>query len=171
MTRWTFVALAIALSACNKGEKDETSRSKSDSAFAAASAAADSVVPSDSQHVGTMRSDTATAKPSTAEKAASKQAAGTMPAAPATTEATPNNGPSGAEAMTGVRAAVTAPRELSPDQVKQLQSALKKDGCYSGTADGVNGPGTQRAIECGLKKYKLDSGDMVGLYRKLGLKF
>jgi hypothetical protein len=171
MTRWTLVALAITLSACNKGERDLSSQSKSDSAAAAASSAADSAMSSDTQHMGTMTSDTATTKPSTAERAASKQAAGTKPATPATTEATRANGPSGAEAMTGVRAASAAARELSADQVKQLQSALKKDGCYSGTADGVGGPGTQRAIECGLKKYKLAPDDVSGLYRKLGLKF
>ena len=72
--------------------------------------------------------------------------------------------------MGGIRAA-SAPRELSADEVKQLQSALKKTGCYTGTADGVNGPGTQRAVGCGLKKYKLGANDVSELYRKLGLSF
>jgi peptidoglycan hydrolase-like protein with peptidoglycan-binding domain len=173
MTRWTFVALAITLSACNKGERDQTAQNKSDTA----ATAADSARSADATTARTMSSDTATAKPSAGEKATIKAAATTKPAAtggkteaPAGTEAARNNGVTGTEAMTGVHAAA-APGELSADQVKQLQAALKKAGCYSGTPDGVSGPGTQRAIECGLKKYKLGPNDTGELYRKLGLKF
>jgi len=172
MTRWTFVALAVTLSACNKGERDQMAQNKSDTA----AVAADSARSADATTARTMSSDTATAKPSAGEKATIKAAATTKPAAtvgkaeaPAGTEAARDNGVTGAEAMTGVHTA--APAELSVDQVKQLQVALKKAGCYSGTPDGVNGPGTQRAIECGLKKYKLGPNETGELYRKLGLKF
>ena len=63
------------------------------------------------------------------------------------------------------------PQQLTKEQIKKLQAALKKEGCYSGTPDGVTGPGTQHAIECGLEKYKLGPYDMSELYRKLGLAF
>ena len=174
MTRWTFVVLAVTLSACNKGEQDQISRNKSDTAAVAATSATDSAMSAESQK---MSSDTTTAKPSAGEKATINAAGATKPAATggkneaaASTEAVRSNGVTGAEAMTGVRAGVGTPG-LSADQVKQLQSALKKAGCYTGTADGVNGPGTQRAIACGLKKYKLAPNDVDALYRKLGLKF
>jgi len=134
-----------------------------------AAVAADSARSADATTARTTSSDTATAKPSAGEKGTIKAAATTKPAAPAGTEAARDNGVTGAEAMTGVHTA--APAELSVDQVKQLQVALKKAGCYSGTPDGVNGPGTQRAIECGLKKYKLGPNETGELYRKLGLKF
>jgi hypothetical protein len=173
MTRWTFVALAVTLSACNKGERDQTAQNKSDTAAVAAGSARSA----DSTAARTRSSDTATAQPSAGEKATIKAAATTKPAgtggkpeAPAGTGAAKDHGITGAEAMMGVRAAA-APGELSADQVKQLQTGLKKAGCYSGTADGVSGPGTQRAIECGLKKYKLGPNDTGELYRKLGLKF
>jgi len=70
----------------------------------------------------------------------------------------------------GVRAALPS-RQLSVEQVKRLQAALNKVGCHAGPADGAEGAGTQRAIACGLKKYKLASDDLSGLYRKLGLDF
>ena len=72
--------------------------------------------------------------------------------------------------MTGVRAAPVT-HELTADQAKQLQAALNKAGCNAGTPDGEMGRQTQRAIGCGFKKYKLNSNDTTGLYRKLGLDF
>jgi Putative peptidoglycan binding domain len=176
MTRWTSIALALMLPACNKGERNQTAQNKSDSAAAAAEAAPESTASADSTRARTMSADTTTAKPLGGEKATTKAAATPKPAATGKTEApstgaAKDNGPTGAEAMTGVRAGVGAPPELSADQVKQLQSALKKAGCYSGRADGVSGAGTQRAIACGIKKYKLAADDTNGLYRKLGLKF
>jgi peptidoglycan hydrolase-like protein with peptidoglycan-binding domain len=104
------------------------------------------------------------AKPAEADTTAARNQMAT------TTAAANSNGITGAEAMTGVRA--TSPsRPLSGDQVKRLQAALNRVGCHAGTPDGVEGPGLQRAISCGLKKYKLATDDLNGLYRKLGLDF
>ena len=63
------------------------------------------------------------------------------------------------------------PQQLTEEQIKKLQAALKKEGCYRGTPDGVTGREPSSAIECGLEKYKLGPYDMSELYRKLGLKF
>jgi hypothetical protein len=175
--RWTRFAIAVlVIAACAKGERDQSSQSAStttagDSAMSATTMPADTT-PADSS-AAAMTADTAAPKKAATETATkpvkSDTAAAARTAAAAKTGAPPASGPTGAEAMRGVRAAV--PRELSSDQVKQLQSALKKDGCYSGTPDGVSGPGTQRAIQCGLRKYKLEANDMSGLYRKLGLEY
>jgi hypothetical protein len=154
MTRWTLVALAIALSACNKGERDRTPNTS-------ATPAVDSAGPADSVSAQTRPSDSTTVKTAATD---------TKALAPARTKAATDKGPTGAEAMGGVRAA-PAPRELSTGEVKQLQAALNKAGCNAGKPDGMTGRGTQRAIECALKKYKLGANDMSELYRKLGLSF
>ncbi len=173
--RWALLAIAIAVGACGKDKGDQTSHGD------AAGAAVDTTMPAQAMSVDTshaaMTADIASTKPAQAKK---KAATNTSPAkstssasagaAVSATTGTPTTGPSGAEAMMGVRAAV-ATRQLSKEQVKQLQTALKKDDCYKGTPDGVTGPGTQSAIECGLQKYKLTPNDMSGLYKKLGLKF
>lgn len=187
MTRWTLVAIAVSLAACNRGDRDRLSRNASDSAAAADSAVTmpDSAMSSDS-----MSGDVRPADSTSVQKTAASGAKTLRPAAD-TNRTTParasdtrtGEGPTGAEAMTGVRPAPSgteaikgvraapAVHDLSADQAKQLQAALNKAGCDAGTADGVMGRQTQRAISCGLKKYKLDSNDMSGLYRKLGLDF
>jgi hypothetical protein len=171
--RWTLLAIAIAVGACGKDKGDQASHSD-------AAAPADSAMPAESAPADTSHAmrDTASAKPAeTRPKAATKTApaksgsGATAPVAGSSTgTASPTGGVTGAQAMMGVVAA-GAPKTLSKDQVKQLQTALKKQGCYEGTPDGVTGPGTQSAIECGLRKYNLTPNDMAGLYQKLGLKF
>ncbi len=167
--RWTTLAIAVAIGACAKGERDQSSQSAADSAMSADTAGVDTSPAAASLDTGAPKkaagAATTKTKPAKSDTAAAaRTTAAAKPGAPTTT------GPTGAEAMMGVRAAAV-PRELSADQVKQLQTALKKDGCYTGKPDGVSGPGTQQAIECGLKKYKLAPGDLSGLYRKLGLDF
>jgi peptidoglycan hydrolase-like protein with peptidoglycan-binding domain len=163
--RWTRFAIAVVIAACAKGERDQSSQSVSTTSDTAMSSA---TTPADSSSVATAA--TVTPKKAAAKPAKSDTAATARTTATATGGAPPTTGPSGAEAMMGVRPAV-APLSLSKDQVKQLQAALKKNGCYKGTPDGVTGPGTQSAIDCGLEKYKLSPNDMSELYRKLGLKF
>lgn len=173
--RWALFAIAIAVGACGKDKGDQASHSD------AAAASADSAMPASGPAADTsyaaMSADTTSAKPAqTTTKAATKTPAkstsgATAPAVAASgTTASPPSDVSGAQAMMGVVAA-GAPKTLSKDQVKQLQAALKKQGCYSGAPDGMTGPGTQAAIECGLQKYKLTPSNMSGLYEKLGLKF
>jgi hypothetical protein len=173
--RWTLLAIAIAAGACGKDKGNQAPHSD------AAAAPADSAMPAASAPVDTphaMTADTAAARPaekttkSTTKTQPAKSASGaTAPAAGSSASATSaTGGVTGAQAMMGVVAA-GAPRTLSKEQVKQLQAALKKQDCYEGTPDGVTGPGTQSAIECGLRKYNLTANDMSGLYKKLGLKF
>jgi putative peptidoglycan binding protein len=172
MMRWTRLAIAVLIAGCAKGERDQKSQS------AANTTTADTGMRTEATPVDTsspaVRSDSGAAKksaPVVAGKAKAAEADTTAARKQATTTAAANsNGVTGAEAMTGVRP--TSPSgPLSGDQVKRLQAALNKVGCHVGTPDGVEGPGTQRAIACGLKKYKLASNDLNGLYRKLGLDF
>ena len=58
---------------------------------------------------------------------------------------------------------------LTRDQVTQLQSALSGIGCDAGTADGVIGPKTRRAITCARQKNNVSSNEE--LYRSLNLDF
>jgi peptidoglycan hydrolase-like protein with peptidoglycan-binding domain len=58
---------------------------------------------------------------------------------------------------------------LSHDQVMQLQTALSNAGCDAGTADGVLGPKTRRAITCARQKNNVSSN--AELYRSLNLDF
>jgi peptidoglycan hydrolase-like protein with peptidoglycan-binding domain len=173
--RWTLLAIAIAVGACGKDKSDQASHSD------AAAAPADSAMPAETAPADTshaaMSADTVSMKPAqTTTKAATKttpakSASGAAaPYGSASATATASTGITGAEAMMG-KVAAGAPRQLSKDQIKQLQAALKKADCYKGTPDGVTGPSTQSAIECGLQKYKLTPNDMAGLYKKLGLKY
>jgi peptidoglycan hydrolase-like protein with peptidoglycan-binding domain len=163
MTRWTFVALAVTLSACNKGERDQPSQNAS-TTTAADSTMSATTTSADTSAAATVAPKKAATKPSKSDTAATARATA------AVKTGAPTTGPTGAEAMMG-RGPNAPPQQLTKEQIKQLQTALKKQGCYSGTPDGVSGPGTQHAIECGLEKYKLTPYDMSGLYRKLGLKF
>ncbi len=187
MTRWTVVAIAVALVGCNKGER-ALSRNTSDSAAAADSAMTmpASAMPSDSMSADARPADSSSMRKAVASGAKTLRPASdtksTTPA-PASTDTRSENGPTGAEAMTGVRPAPSgaeamegvraapAVHDLTADQAKQLQAALNKAGCNAGTADGLMGRQTQRAISCGLNKYKLGNSDMSELYRKLGLDF
>lgn len=58
---------------------------------------------------------------------------------------------------------------LTRDQVTQLQSALSGIGCDPGSADGVMGPRTRRAITCARQKNNVSSNEE--LYRSLNLDF
>ncbi|MBA3258452.1 MAG: hypothetical protein H0T68_03165 [Gemmatimonadales bacterium] len=157
MTRWTILAISFAIAACSEGERDRASRDASDAAAGADTALrADSVV----TETGTAgRADTEATSPPNA-RAAAPPSTGT-PAA---------RGPTGAEAMGGVRSDAAQP-ELSTDQVRRLQTALNDAGCDAGTADGVMGRRTRQAIACGLEKNSLGSDDLNGLYRALDLDF
>jgi len=63
----------------------------------------------------------------------------------------------------------TRAMNLTRDQVMQLQSALSGVGCDAGTADGVIGPRTRRAITCARQKNNVSSNEE--LYRSLNLDF
>ncbi|HEY8258814.1 MAG TPA: peptidoglycan-binding domain-containing protein [Gemmatimonadales bacterium] len=177
--RWTSLAIAVAVAACAKGERDQVSHSAADSATAADSAIAAAPAPADTVSAAAT-ADTLAPKKSTSGAATAtkptKSGATTTAPKPAETKTVSSaaGGPTGAEALMGVRASspsVPAPGRLSTDQVKRLQAALNKAGCHAGTPDGVEGAGTQRAIACAQKKYKLASDDLNGLYKKLGLDF
>jgi peptidoglycan hydrolase-like protein with peptidoglycan-binding domain len=58
---------------------------------------------------------------------------------------------------------------LSHDQVMQLQTALSGAGCDAGTADGILGPKTRRAMACARKKNNVTTN--AELYRSLNLDF
>ena len=172
MTRWTIVAIAVALGACSKGERNELSRSTSDTAAVdSVTAMASDSMPSDTMSARAIPADSSSMKKTVATGAKPARAVpDTKSTAPAYTDTRKDAGLTGAEAMTGVRAAPVT-HELTTDQAKQLQAALNKAGCNAGTPDGAMGRRTQRAISCALEKYKLNSNDTNGLYRKLGLDF
>jgi hypothetical protein len=172
--RWTLLAIAIAVGACGKDKGDQAAHS--DAATPVDTAMTATPTPADTVHAAVTTDTAAPKRAQTSTKSAVKStpakssSGATAPAAPSGTTASPGSNVSGAQAMMGVVASGT-PKTLSKDQVKQLQAALKKQGCYDGTPDGMTGPGTQAAIECGLQKYKLTANNMSGLYQKLGLKF
>lgn len=58
---------------------------------------------------------------------------------------------------------------LSHDQVMQLQTALSGAGCDAGTADGIVGPKTRRALTCARQKNNVTTN--AELYRALNLDF
>lgn len=172
MMRWTTLTIAVLIAGCAKGERNQKLQS------AANSTTADTAMRTEASPIDTssqaVRSDSGAARKS-APAVAGKDKAVKTDTAPrnqmaTTTAAASSNGITGAEAMTGVRATPSS-RPLSGDQVKRLQVALNNVGCQAGTPDGVEGPGLQRAISCGLKKYKLPADDLTGLYSKLGLDF
>ena len=58
---------------------------------------------------------------------------------------------------------------LTRDQVMQLQTALSGAGCDAGTADGIIGPKTRRAMACARQKNNVTTN--AELYRSLNLDF
>jgi hypothetical protein len=74
----------------------------------------------------------------------------------------------GAASSAALRAKLTT---LSSDQVKQVQTALTRDGCSAGAVDGIVGPKTVGAVQCGMRKHDIGDSDVEALYRALGLEF
>ena len=58
---------------------------------------------------------------------------------------------------------------LSRDEVKQLQTALNREGCNVGTPDGVVGPRTRQGVECALRKHNIPGANVDSLYKVLNL--
>lgn len=61
--------------------------------------------------------------------------------------------------------------ELSHDQVRQLQTALKEAGCDPGPNDGVLGPRTHEAMMCAARQRNVSGGNVNELFRSLNLGF
>jgi peptidoglycan hydrolase-like protein with peptidoglycan-binding domain len=58
---------------------------------------------------------------------------------------------------------------LSRENIAQLQMALSENGCDAGTADGIMGPRTRRALACARQKNNVSSD--AELYQSLNLGF
>lgn len=71
-----------------------------------------------------------------------------------------NQGVSGA--IGAVDSAVSAAKSVSNNHAKEIQTALKNAGLYSGSIDGKIGPGTKRAIETFQKNNGLKADGKVG---------
>jgi len=69
----------------------------------------------------------------------------------------------------GRRSARGSSMGLTRDQVMQLQTALSGAGCDAGTADGILGPKTRRAMACARQKNSVTTN--AELYRSLNLDF
>ena len=117
MKRWTIVAIAVALGACSKGERNELSRSTSDTAAVdSVTAMASDSMPSDSMSARAIPADSSSMKKTVATGAKPARAVpDTKSTAPAYTDTRKDAGLTGAEAMTGVRAAPVT-HELTTDQ-------------------------------------------------------
>ena len=61
---------------------------------------------------------------------------------------------------------------LDRDQVMQLQQAINdRTECDAGTADGMMGPRTRRALTCARRELQVGANDMDALFTALGLDF
>jgi hypothetical protein len=58
---------------------------------------------------------------------------------------------------------------LTQTQVTMLQQALRDAGCDPGSADGIVGPRTRRAIACAYQQKDLDGRNLNELFRALDL--
>src|SRR5215208_1120897 len=58
---------------------------------------------------------------------------------------------------------------LNSSQLTQFQQSLSDMGCYQGTADGIMGPQTRRAIACARQKNNLQGNNMNELFRSMNL--
>ncbi|MFH1777198.1 MAG: peptidoglycan-binding protein [Candidatus Omnitrophota bacterium] len=57
---------------------------------------------------------------------------------------------------------LTKNKEISKEAVKQIQTALRNAGYYTGTVDGIIGPRTKKAIKTFQKKHGLIADGEVG---------
>jgi len=58
----------------------------------------------------------------------------------------------------------------TPDVVRRLQTALKREGYYPGNIDGVLGAATMQAVEKYQRDEKLPSGQVtIGVLKRLGV--
>jgi hypothetical protein len=69
----------------------------------------------------------------------------------------------------GRRASGSRGTTLSRENIAQLQTALSNAGCDAGTADGIMGPRTRRALACARQKNNVSSDQE--LYQSLNLDF
>ena len=61
---------------------------------------------------------------------------------------------------------------LDREQVRQLQEAIDdRTQCAVGTADGIVGPRTRRAVSCARRELDIQGNDMGELFTALGLDF
>ncbi|HEY2376496.1 MAG TPA: hypothetical protein VGH98_11030 [Gemmatimonadaceae bacterium] len=67
--------------------------------------------------------------------------------------------------------ATTHNHGLTADQTKQLQTALSQANCNPGTADGIWGPRTQRAMNCARQKNNITGNNPNDVFRSLNLSF
>lgn len=90
----------------------------------------------------------------------------------ATSEAKPEvvgAGQSQTARSSGRRSSSSRSTTLSRENIAQLQTALSEAGCDAGTADGIMGPRTRRALTCARKKNNVSSNEE--LYQSLNLDF
>ena len=69
----------------------------------------------------------------------------------------------------GRRSSSSRGTTLSRENIAQLQGALSSAGCDAGTADGIMGPRTRRALSCARQKNNVSSDQE--LYQSLNLDF
>jgi peptidoglycan hydrolase-like protein with peptidoglycan-binding domain len=60
---------------------------------------------------------------------------------------------------------------LSSEQAMELQRALSGAGCDAGSADGIVGPKTRRAVDCYRRQRKISGNDLEGVITALNLSF
>jgi Ni/Co efflux regulator RcnB len=61
---------------------------------------------------------------------------------------------------------------LDRDQIRQLQQAINdRTECDAGTADGIIGPRTRRAMTCARRELNVQGNDMTELFTALNLNF
>lgn len=60
---------------------------------------------------------------------------------------------------------------LSSEQAMELQRALSAAGCDAGTADGVVGPKTRRALDCYRRQNNVTGNDLESVFTALKLSF
>lgn len=89
----------------------------------------------------------------------------------ATSEAKPEVMPARQQAASspGRRASSGRRTTLSRENIAQLQTALTNAGCDAGTADGIMGPRTRRALACARQKNNVSTD--AELYQSLNLDF
>jgi len=90
----------------------------------------------------------------------------------ATSEARPTvtgAGQSQTARSSGRRSSGSRGTTLSRENIAQLQTALSNAGCDAGTADGIMGPRTRRALACARQKNNVSSDQE--LYQSLNLDF
>jgi hypothetical protein len=159
-------ALVLAVGGCKNNQKRSAGSESAMGSMAPAGSTRTSAAPSPSAAASASSTATTTTSSANGTLDTARRKAG---AAASKMKSAARSGAAAAGSAASSAALRTRLAALSHDQLKELQTALNKNGCNAGPVDGISGPKTRQGVECGLRKNNISGNDLNALYKALNL--